>query len=111
MTFTPPPPRSSLLWAAVDLDGTLAEPVWTPDNPTTAIGDPIWRNVEKLNQLVRYGYKIHIHTSRPWHDYEAIEAWLNYWDIKFHRIECGKLLAVLYIDDRGRHESEESWLP
>ena len=32
------PPRGDLKWAAIDLDGTLAEGVWTPDDPTAAIG-------------------------------------------------------------------------
>lgn len=106
-----PPPRSNLLWVGVDLDGTLAEPIWTPDNPTSEIGDPIWRNVYKLRGVTLAGYKVVIHTSRPWTDYEAIEYWLTYWNIPFHQIQCGKPLFVLYIDDRGRHESAESWLP
>ncbi|MGW3992179.1 hypothetical protein ACWEF6_01700 [Amycolatopsis sp. NPDC004772] len=111
MTFKLPPPRSDLLWAGVDLDGTLAEPVWTPDNPTSEIGEPMWANVVKLLELVDSGKKVVIHTSRPWTDYEAIEAWLNYWAIPFHQIQCGKPLYVLYIDDRARHADAESWLP
>lgn len=111
MTFQQPPPRSNLLWLAVDLDGTLAKPVWTPDNPTSEIGDPIWSNISKLRLAVEAGYKIVIHTSRPWTDYEAIESWLNHWRIPFSRIVCGKILAALYIDDRGRHADAESWLP
>lgn len=105
------PQRSNLLWIGVDLDGTLAEPIWTPENPTPAIGDPIRRNVVKLREAVRKGYKVVIHTSRPWSDYEAIEAWLLWNDIPFKAIVCGKLLAAAYIDDRARHAEDPSWLP
>jgi hypothetical protein len=117
MAMKPVPPRSSsnLLWAAVDLDGTLAEGIWTPDNPTAAIGDPIWDNVTKATLLVNAGYKIVVHTSRPWHDYEAIESWLRYHGFDHlwgnTRIICGKVLAAIYIDDRGRHADAKNWFP
>jgi hypothetical protein len=109
--YQQPPPRSHLLWVGVDLDGTIAQPLWTPDNPTSEIGDPINENLPKLLELVLNGYKIVIHTSRPWTDYEAIEYWLRYHQIPFNGIQCGKPLFALYVDDRGRHESAESWLP
>jgi len=109
--YEPKPPRSDLLWAAVDLDGTLATSVWRPDNPTSDIGTPIWANVEKLDELVEAGYKIMIHTSRPDTDYENIEGWLNHYHIPFKVIRTGKPLAILYIDDRGRHADAASWLP
>jgi hypothetical protein len=104
-------PRSTLLWVGVDLDGTIAEPLWTPENPTSEIGVPIWSNLGKLVELTEAGYKIVIHTSRPWTDYEAIETWLNHYQIPWHQIQCGKPLFALYVDDRGRHSEEESWLP
>lgn len=103
------PPRSHLIWAAVDLDGTLAEGIWTPEDPTSKIGPPIRRNVVKLIKLVESGYKIHIHTARPWHDFERIETWLIFHQIPFHGIHCGKILAAVYIDDRAVHESEDDW--
>lgn len=109
--FVQPGPRSDLLWLAVDLDGTLAEPLWTPDNPTSEIGPPIHQNVRKLVAAVQRGYKPVIHTSRPWTDYEAIEQWLWYYAIPFSRIVCGKILAAVYIDDRGRHSDAEDWTP
>lgn len=109
--FIPPPPRSELLWLAVDLDGTLAHPLWTPGDPTTAIGSPIWANVTKLRRASAAGYKIVVHTSRPWTDYEAIEAWLIHYGLPWDKILPGKILAALYIDDRGRHSDAESWTP
>lgn len=104
-------PRAELKWLAIDLDGTLAESIWSHENPTSAIGDPIGRNVAKLRKAVAAGYKVVIHTARPSTDYEAIEAWLIRHEIPFRSIVTGKVLAALYIDDRGRHESEESWIP
>ena len=109
--FVPPEQLRTLKWLGVDLDGTIAEPLWTPDNPTSDIGDPIWANIAKLREAVAAGYKIFIHTSRPWSDYTAVEAWLNHYEIPFKDIQMGKPLFALYVDDRARHESAESWLP
>lgn len=104
-------PRANLLWAAVDLDGTLAEGIWTPDNPTSDIGEPIWANVKKARELEAAGFKIVIHTSRAWTDYENIEQWLNHYNIPHRRIICGKVLAKVYIDDRALHADADSWIP
>lgn len=109
--FKPQPLKSKLIWVGVDLDGTLAKPVWTPENPTTEIGDPIWSNVDKLEALVAMGYKIFIHTSRPWTDYQIIEQWLQHYDIPYKEIQCGKPLYAAYIDDRAIRAEEDSWLP
>ncbi len=106
-----PGPRADLKWLAIDLDGTLAEPTWRPDNPTPEIGPPIRANVQKAREAAGLGWKIVIHTARPWTDYEAIEWWCARWGVPARRIVCGKILAQLYIDDKGRHESAESWLP
>lgn len=108
--FPLPEPRASLKRVGVDLDKTLAEGVWSADNPTRAIGAPIWKNVEKVNELAAAGWKIWIYTSRPDTDYEAIESWLIYWGIPFHGIRTGKPLFVAYFDDRGHNADEEDWL-
>lgn len=104
-------PRSYLMWLAVDLDSTLAQGVWTPEEPTSEIGDPIWANVVKVRVLAAKGWKIVIHTSRPWHDYEAIEVWANHYKVPFSRIVCGKLLAAAYIDDRAINADDPDWAP
>lgn len=96
---------------AVDLDGTLAEQVWTLDNPTDEIGDPIWKNVEKLRQLRASGWKVIIHTARHWHHYAAIISWLDWWDIKHDGVVCAKIQAAAYIDDRAIHADDEDWHP
>lgn len=106
-TWKPPEPREELIWAAVDLDGTLAESVW----PQTTIGNPIWRNVDKAAELRVNGLKIVIHTARGWEDYEMIESWLDFYHVPYDKIVCAKLLARVYVDDKAVHESEESWLP
>lgn len=110
-TWVDSEPPADLQWLAIDLDGTLAQGIWTPDNPTSKIGLPRWENVEKALEADRAGYKITIHTARGWTDYMNIERWLNHFEIPFRRIVCGKILAKLYIDDRGRHDSAESWVP
>jgi hypothetical protein len=95
----------------VDLDGTLARSVWFPGRPSQVIGDPIWSNVAKLAVPASAGHPIIVHTSRGYSDYPMIEQWLRHWGIQCDRIVCGKVLAALYVDDRGRHESADSWLP
>ena len=104
-------PNDELIWIAVDLDGTLAEGIWTIENPTAKIGKPIWHNVAKCKQLVEAGFKIIIYTSRAWTDYEQIEHWLFLNGIPYSRIVCGKLLARVYIDDRNLDIDKESWIP
>lgn len=111
MTFIAPAARHDLIWAAVDFDGTLAETAWTPENPGSQVGEPIWANIWKLYDLIDAGYKIVIHTARGWHDYETIESWLEHHEIPVDAIVCGKLLAKVYIDDRALHESAASWVP
>lgn len=107
--YEPPGERRDLIWAAVDLDGTLAKSVWTADKPTPQIGDPIKSNVAKVHRLLEAGYKIVIHTSRPWSDYERIESWLRHHGVPFKTIVCGKLLAAVYVDDRAVPAAAPSW--
>lgn len=105
----PPPQREELIWAAVDFDGTIAYSTWSADNPTALPGDPIPENVHKLWQLANDGYKIIVHTSRSWADYELIEAYMIKHGLPFSRIICGKLLAKVYIDDRAVHADDDDW--
>lgn len=111
MTFQPPPQRGELIWAGVDFDGTIAESVWSPSNPTSIPGRPILQNIEKLEELRDAGMKIIIHSARAWSDYEMVEAWLQYWDVPFDRIVLGKLLCAVYVDDRAVPADEASWMP
>jgi len=111
--YTDIDPRSNgdLLWYAIDLDKTLAEGKWSPNNPTFEIGEPMWDNIRKAREVEAAGYKIIIHTSRPWSDYENIEGWLNHYNVPYRRIVCGKLLAIRYVDDKAINADEASWLP
>ena len=103
-----PPKRrdeDSLLWACTDLDGTLAYSI----HPKEGIGEPIWKNIGKLNELVEVGYKIVIHTSRHWSDYEMIEQWIEFHNIPTTKIVCGKPLAKFYIDDKAINAKADKW--
>jgi hypothetical protein len=102
---------TSYLPIAVDFDGTLAEALWTPENPTTEIGSPIRVNILKVREVHRAGWKVIIHTARPQADTAKIRKWLRDNSVPFDAIHTDKLLAALYIDDRGRHASESSWIP
>lgn len=108
-----PGPRNSdrLQWYAIDFDGTLCE-AWKPGDKHDHIGAPIEANIGKLCEVVLAGYKVIIHTSRPWADYELIEWWLNENAVPFSRIVCGKLMAKYYIDDRnGPSIDAPTWVP
>jgi hypothetical protein len=107
--FIQPGPLAKLNWALIDLDGTLAESVWTPENPTSGIGPPIKKNVAKAISLHNRGWKIVIHTARAWTDYEAIEAWCDYHGIPARRIVAGKLLGGIMIDDRNVPIGSPDW--
>lgn len=102
-------PTAHLKWIAMDFDGTLAQDVWSPGCPETLIGPPIKWNVDKAKKLAAQGFKIVIHTSRSWSAWEAIESWLNFYNVPFKTIVAGKLLAHRYIDDRAIDAAEESW--
>lgn len=108
-THPTPKQRGELLWGLLDLDGTLAEPTWSPENPTSEIGQPIEANVAKAVALHEAGYKLVIHTSRPWHDYEAIEMWCDHYNIPARRIVCGKLLGAVMVDDRNVPVGSPDW--
>lgn len=110
--FYPPrstigPENAGLKWLAVDLDGTLAKPIW----PDPGVGKPITSAVKKIREAVKAGWKIIINTSRPWDHYEMIEKWLIKNEIPFDRILCGKVLAAAYIDDRNINIRSKTWIP
>ncbi len=89
--------ENSFKWLAVDLDKTIA----TSNYPDFKLEEPINGAKRALYDLIIDGWKIIIHTSRPWSEYDVIEKWLIDNSIPFRRIVCGKLFAKYYIDDRG----------
>lgn len=106
--YLPPPPRMDLIWIAVDFDKTIAYSAPPDFVPTDIMNDA----KRKLEELRAHKWKIVVHTARPWAEYETIESWLDYFEIPYDRIQCGKLLAKMYIDDRnGPHVTADSWLP
>lgn len=101
--------RNELKWVGADLDATLCEPVWTPQNPTDAIGPPIVANVKKLEAARTAGYRVHIYTARPSYQYEIIERWLIRNSVPFDGIHTGKLLVRTLVDDRSTHPNAPDW--
>ena len=88
---------SKLNWLGVDFDGTLVNTKY----PDFTLGEPIHENVEKLKECVALGYKIIIHTARPWENHQMISKYLDDNNIPYDSIVCGKLLVHRYIDDRN----------
>jgi len=93
-----PLPNEGLKWIAVDFDGTIAKNSGFPDFIPS---EPLEGVKKILDRFVAQGYKIIVHTARPWADYDNIEKWCIENEIPFRRIVCGKLLAKFYIDDRN----------
>lgn len=90
--------EAELKWLGIDLDRTVAN---NSAYPEYKLLKPIKGAKKALKKLTKDGWKIVIHTSRPWNDYSLIENWLNKNKIPFKRIVCGKLFAKWLIDDRG----------
>jgi phosphoglycolate phosphatase-like HAD superfamily hydrolase len=90
--------EAQLRWLGIDLDKTVAQNSSYPD---FELLDPVDGAKDALTKLEADGWKIIIHTSRHWQDYELIESWLLKHQIPFRRIVCGKLFAKYYVDDRG----------
>lgn len=105
--YTRRPKMGALKWLAIDFDNTLARSVW----PRPGIGGVMPGAIEKIDKARLAGWKIVIHTSRSWADYEQIEQWLITHGVPFDRIVCGKLLAAAYVDDRNIDANSESWIP
>lgn len=105
-------PRDKFIWYGLDLDGTLAYQIHDPDDWTTwyAIGPPIWDNVDKAFEVKRAGYKIVIHSARPWDMYELVENWLNKHAIPWDKIVLGKFNCHRFVDDKAVNASEDTWL-
>jgi len=89
--------EQGIKWILVDFDGVLHKP--TED--FSIKNKPIKGSKQALTKLRKAGFKIIIYTARHWIDYVSIEAWLNYHKIPFDRIICGKVLGLLFIDDRA----------
>jgi len=96
-----------LIWYAVDFDDTLARNSGHPDFTPT---EPILENLTKLDQVHEAGYKVIIHTARPWADYELVEKWLEEYNVEYKSIVMGKLLVHRYVDDKAINADEESWI-
>lgn len=93
----------------IDFDDTLFIGLWQPDNPTHEVGPPMWHNINKAKKLVEDGWYIVILTARGWEDEERVAKACEEVGLHVLRVECGKPIAVGYIDDRAVHEAEAEW--
>ena len=89
--------EEDVIWCGIDLDKTLAEGIW----PQEGIGKPIKKTVQWAQKMDRQGYKIIIHTSRPWSERKDIEMWCNDHGVPFKEIHCGKPFYKYYVDDKN----------
>ena len=105
-----------ILTIAVDFDGTIAE----EDYP--AIGNPIPGAIETINTLHEMGHIIIINSCRAGEHEEKMKNFLylngvkhHYvnenpeWRVKLYGIDCRKIGADLYIDDRNIFTREINW--
>jgi hypothetical protein len=106
----PVPELRDLRWVGLDLDGTIAQGIWDPENPTPEIGEPIWDNIAKITPLVGAGFKIVVFSARPWSDTARVQAWLMHYRIPYEGIILGKPLLACLIDDRAVNAWEPDWL-
>lgn len=93
---------------AIDLDGVIHNP--EDVEPGYKMGKPIKGAVKAMQKLKSEGHLIAIHTV--WADTDqkrqAISKWCRYFDIPYDFITNTKVIADLYIDDKGyRFESWE----
>lgn len=109
--YLAPPTDEQLLTAIIDLDGTIAESTWHPDQTRSVIGDPLDHGVNRLTDLYLQGYRIVIFTARAWADHDMIIAWLIENEIPFHQVICGKPLGTVYVDDKAINASASTWAP
>jgi len=109
--YLAPPTDEQLLTAIIDLDGTIAESTWHPEQTRSVIGDPIDHGIDQLIRLYLSNYRIVIFTARAWADHDMIVAWLIENEIPFHQVICGKPLGTVYIDDKAVNASADSWAP
>jgi len=90
--------ENDLKWVLIDFDDTICNnsgyPKFEPTKPKDGV-------MAALALIESRGWKITVYTARPWRDYQLIEDWMNYYNLPFRRIICGKPIAKWVIDDRN----------
>lgn len=100
-------PLGEKLTIAIDVDGTVADSsdvdfVKAEDDPYEFLkARPIKGALEAVKKLFDEGHTIVFHTARAGNSKEATKQWLETHGFPFHHIECDKLVAHVYIDDRA----------
>ena len=91
---------------AVDFDGTLTiggNKWWEDDNRPV----PNKKAIERVNNWYIEGHYIIIFTARPWEVARKTVAWLIEHGVRFHGINCNKVAAAIYVDDRSENWETE----
>jgi len=89
----------------VDIDDTLLYSTLQPDGSYIVHGKNE-KLIEKLNVMFTRGDTIYIYTARHWLLYSLTKRQLDEAGIKFTSLLMGKLVADVYIDDRGMRPDE-----
>jgi hypothetical protein len=101
------PEETDVPYVGIDFDNTLVDKVW----PDSGIGEPIYHNFRKLDQVIAEGWTPIVFTARSWSDYDAIRVFMAGMGYPGIRVICGKPLFIKYIGDEAVNETELSWLP
>ena len=100
-------PLGEKLTIAIDVDGTVADTVDVDfskvekDQDELMKAKPVKGALKAVKKLFAEGHKIVFHTSRDYSSKEVTKKWLEKHGFPFHHIECEKLVAQVYIDDRA----------
>lgn len=100
-------PMGKKLTIAIDIDGTVADSSGIDFDQAEIkpevllVAKPIQGAVEAVKKLFEEGHKIVFYTARSMSSKQITERWLNKHGFPFHHVECEKLVAHVYIDDRA----------
>src|SRR5690242_7715277 len=87
-----------MYWVSFDLDETLVE---SGPGPKFEILRPKPGAVNAVWEVMKLGYKPMVFSSRHWADHLYIENKLKEFRFPKMRIELGKLLTLVHVDDRA----------
>ena len=83
----------------IDIDGTICTEEKTFERP---LAKPLPGAKEKVNELYDAGNQIVFWTARGWEQLRVTKEWLDHHGFKYNHLVMGKLIADVFIDDRGR---------
>jgi len=90
---------------AVDFDETLTAGNHSIHNYFEI--KPNITTINKVNESYDLGNEIFIYTVRKHIEHDSLIDWLDDNEVKYDHLECGKLMADMYIDNNSRKVSED----